>query len=74
MEKHPFKMPLAPYSNYATIAFLLMVLVGMWINPSTRISLVVGIVFLALVIASYYMLKMDKRTPLDVKSDDEISG
>jgi len=67
-------MPLAPYSNYATIAFLLMVLVGMWINPSTRISLVVGIVFLALVVASYYMLKMDKRTPLDVKSDDEISG
>ncbi|MGE7185929.1 amino acid permease [Peribacillus sp. NPDC006672] len=74
MEKHPFKMPLAPYSNYATIAFLLMVLVGMWINPSTRISLVVGIVFLALVVVSYYMLKMDKRIPLDVKSDDEVSS
>ncbi len=67
-------MPLAPYINYAIIAFLLMVLVGIWFNPSTRISLVVGIVFLALVAASYYMLKMDKRTPLDVKSDDDISS
>ncbi|ASS92948.1 hypothetical protein BS1321_02545 [Peribacillus simplex NBRC 15720 = DSM 1321] len=67
-------MPLAPYSNYAIIAFLLMVLVGIWFNPSTRISLVVGIVFLALVAASYYILKMDKRTPLDVKSDDDISS
>ncbi|WP_412762402.1 hypothetical protein [Peribacillus simplex] len=67
-------MPLAPYINYAIIAFLLMVLVGIWFNPSTRISLVVGIVFLALVAASYYILKMDMRTPLDVKSDDDISS
>ncbi|MGM9923617.1 MAG: amino acid permease [Bacillus sp. (in: firmicutes)] len=65
MESHPFKMPFAPYSNYATIAFLLMVLVGMWINPNTRISLLVGVVFLGIVIASYYILKMDKRVPLD---------
>lgn len=64
MGSHPFKMPFAPYSNYITIAFLLMVLVGMWFNSSTRISLIVGVVFLSLVAASYYLLKMGKRTPL----------
>ncbi|RID82211.1 amino acid permease [Peribacillus asahii] len=73
MGKHPFKMPFAPYSNYVTIAFLLIVLVGMWFNPSTRLSLIVGIVFLALVVVSYYMLKMDKRVPLEVKPHDDIS-
>jgi AAT family amino acid transporter len=74
MDNHPFKMPFAPYSNYATIAFLLVVLVGMWFNPSTRISLIVGIVFLAIVVASYYLLKMEKRVPLEGKTDDDISG
>ncbi|MGE7602613.1 amino acid permease [Peribacillus sp. NPDC097675] len=72
MKHHPFKMPFAPYTNYATIAFLLLVLVGMWFNPSTRISLIVGFVFLAIVIASYYLLKMDKRTPLDVKAEEDV--
>ncbi|MCP3742007.1 amino acid permease [Rossellomorea sp. BNER] len=74
MANHPFKMPFAPYSNYATIAFLLMVLVGMWINPSTRVSLIVGLVFLAIVVASYYLLKMGKRVPLVAKADDDISA
>ena len=73
MGNHSFKMPFAPYSNYVTIAFLLIVLVGMWFNPSTRLSLIVGIVFLALVVVSYYVLKMDKRVPLEVKPDDNIS-
>lgn len=65
MKDHPFKMPFAPYTNYATIVFLLLVLVGMWFNPSTRISLIVGIIFLVLVTASFYLLKMGKRVPLD---------
>jgi AAT family amino acid transporter len=51
-----------------------MVLVGMWINPSTRISLIVGVVFLAIVVASYYILKMEKRVPLEAKTDDDISS
>ncbi|MFJ7849145.1 amino acid permease [Peribacillus sp. NPDC097206] len=74
MKNHPFKMPFAPYTNYATIAFLLLVLVGMWFNPSTRLSLIVGIVFLAIVVACYYLLKMDKRVPLDVKAKEDVSA
>ncbi|TQR18678.1 amino acid permease [Psychrobacillus vulpis] len=65
MKSHPFKMPLAPFSNYATILFLLVVLVGMWFNDDTRISLIVGVVFLAIVAASYFMLKMKDRKPVE---------
>ncbi|MBT2658893.1 amino acid permease [Bacillus sp. ISL-18] len=71
MEKHPFKMPLTPYSNYATIVFLLVVLVGMAINPSTRIPLIAGIGFLAIMTALFYLLKMEKRVPLDEAENEK---
>ncbi|WP_419180409.1 amino acid permease [Bacillus xiapuensis] len=64
MSSNAFKMPLSPISNYATIAFLLFVLVGMWINTDTRVSLIVGLVFLAIVAGSFYLFKMNKRVPL----------
>lgn len=61
MADHPFKMPFAPVTNYLTIAFLVMVLIGMWMNDDTRISLIAGIVFLAIVIISFYALGIGKR-------------
>lgn len=61
MENHPFKMPFAPVSNYLTIVFLILILIGMGFNKDTRISLVVGIVFLALVSISYYAFGIGKR-------------
>ncbi|MEH7547832.1 amino acid permease [Neobacillus vireti] len=61
MDNHPFKMPFAPVSNYLTIAFLVLILIGMWFNKDTRVSLVVGIVFLALVSISYYAFGIGKR-------------
>lgn len=63
MDKHPFKMPFAPVTNYLTIAFLLMVLVGMWLNDDTRISLIAGIVFLGIVTISYFAFGIGKRVP-----------
>lgn len=69
MNRHPFKLPFAPYSNYATIVFLLVVLVGMWLNPSTRISLIVGLSFLAIVVVSFYLFKMEKRVPLENRKE-----
>lgn len=60
LDDHPFKMPFAPVTNYVTIAFLLMVLVGMWINDETRISLITGIVFLGIVVISYYASGVNK--------------
>lgn len=53
MVDHPFKMPFSPYSNYATLVFLGIVLLFMFINPATRISLIVGIFFLIVVRFDY---------------------
>ncbi|KWU53382.1 amino acid permease [Priestia sp. YIM B13446] len=68
MDSHPFKMPFAPVTNYVTIAFLLMVLVGMWFNDETRISLIVGIIFLALVVVSFYAFGINKRMIPDTEN------
>lgn len=73
MSSNAFKMPLSPISNYATIAFLLFVLVGMWINTDTRVSLIVGLVFLAIVAGSFYLFKMNKRVPLDSNKNQDIA-
>ena len=54
MADHPFKMPFSPYSNYITLGFLMIVLIFMLINQETRISLLVGIIFLILVRMDYY--------------------
>ncbi|MGJ7922120.1 amino acid permease [Neobacillus sp. LXY-4] len=71
MDKHPFKMPFAPFTNYLTIAFLVMVLVGMWFNDDTRVSLIAGIVFLGIVAVSFYALGINKAVPADVELNDE---
>jgi AAT family amino acid transporter len=65
-DSHLFKMPLAPVSNYLTIAFLIIVLVGMWFNDETRVSLIAGIVFLGLVTASFYAFGINKKSPADL--------
>ncbi|MEG3133199.1 amino acid permease [Rouxiella sp. T17] len=62
LKSHPFKSILFPYTNYLTLAFLLCVLVGMAINPDTRISLVVGAVFIAAVSLIYLALGMNRRS------------
>jgi AAT family amino acid transporter len=61
LKTHPFKSLLFPYANYLTIAFLLCVLVGMGINPDTRISLLVGGIFIAAVSLIYVGAGMHKR-------------
>ncbi|MNE93340.1 putative transport protein YifK [compost metagenome] len=50
-----------PYVNYLTIAFLVCVLIGMGINPDTRISLLVGAIFLAAVSLCYFVFGMHKK-------------
>ena len=63
MSNHPFKMPFAPFTNYASIAFLLFVLVGMGFNKDTQVSLVVGIIFLILVVISFFAFGIGKELP-----------
>lgn len=69
MDNHPFKMPFAPVTNYLTISFLIMVLIGMWINDDTRMSLIVGIVFLVIVVISFYAFGIGKRVPVNDQTD-----
>ena len=38
-----------------------MVLIGMWFNDDTRISLVVGIIFLAIVTIGFYAFGMESE-------------
>ena len=58
---HPFKMPGAPYTNYITIVMLLIVLVGMLFNDETRVSILIGIVFL-IVSGIYYVVRTPKSS------------
>ena len=55
MANHPFKMPLSPWSNYLTLAFLLLTLVFMFFNPETRISILVGVLFLIIMTLLYFL-------------------
>ncbi|WP_291970701.1 amino acid permease [Candidatus Symbiopectobacterium sp.] len=61
---HPFKSVLFPWVNYLTMSFLLCVLVGMYINEDTRMSLLVGMAFLAVVSVIYAMLEGRKKQAL----------
>ena len=49
IKDHPFKMPFAPVSNIITIIMLILVVIGMMFNGETRISVIIGIVFIAIV-------------------------
>ncbi len=55
MKDHPFKMPFSPYSNYITLFFLLLTLIFMFINPETRISIWVGVIFLVIMTLVYFL-------------------
>jgi AAT family amino acid transporter len=61
IKTHSFKSIMFPYVNYLTIAFLVCVLIGMGINPDTRISLLVGAIFLAAVSLCYFAFGMHKK-------------
>lgn len=50
---HPFKLPLYPFSNYFAFAMLLVIVVFMFINTDTRISVFVGASVLLLATAVY---------------------
>lgn len=60
MAKHPFKMPFAPYSNYLTLGFLALTLLFMALNPETRVSLLVGVVYLAIMTVIYFRRHYNK--------------
>lgn len=59
MENHPFKLPLYPYSNYFALIMLVVIVVFMFINPETQISVAVGAAVL-IIAALVYVVKHRK--------------
>ena len=55
MKEHPFKSPLFPYANWFCLLFLVLVTIGMWVNPDTRMSLIAGWIFIAIITAGYFL-------------------
>ena len=53
MKDHPFKLPLYPLSNYLALISMLIIVIFMFINPDTRISVSVGAVLLIILTVVY---------------------
>ncbi|NVY96164.1 amino acid permease [Lactobacillus sp. DCY120] len=60
--EHPFKMPGAPWSNYFAFIMLLIILGYMFVNPSTRISIFIGVGFELIMVIIYYLSNHGKKT------------
>lgn len=60
LTEHPFKMPLYPFSNYFAIISLLVIMIFMFINPDTRVSVSVGAVFLLLLTVIFFLKERKK--------------
>lgn len=73
MEAHPFKSSLFPISNYISIIFLCLVLVGMWFNEDTQVSLIVGAVFCAIITVFYYAFGIGKKQSPE-QLDEKLSS
>ena len=57
MADHPFKMPLAPFTNYFAIIMLLVTLAYMVVNPATRIPLFIGLGFLIIMSIVFFLTR-----------------
>ena len=56
-----FRMPFYPYSSWLTLAFLTLVIGLMAYSPDTRIALIIGPLWLLLLTALYYMLRLGRN-------------
>jgi AAT family amino acid transporter len=55
----PFRMPLAPYANWAVLAFLVLVSAMLWLDKDTRVALFVAPFWFGLLGAGYLSLRRD---------------
>ena len=63
MANHPFKLPLYPVSNYFAFLMLIVIVIFMFINPDTRVSVTVGAVVLIVATLVYLHRWGLSRTP-----------
>ncbi|KEQ24491.1 amino acid permease [Paenibacillus tyrfis] len=60
-----YKMPFAPYSSYIVLTFLVFVVGIMAYSPDTRIALVVGPIWYAILLVVYYVKKKKSVSPAE---------
>lgn len=58
---HPFTLPLYPFSNYLALIALVVIVIFMFINPDTRISVSIGAILLLILIAVYLIRHRKRR-------------
>lgn len=63
MVNHPFKLPLYPFSNYFAFAMLIVIVIFMFINPDTRISVIAGAAVLIVAALVYLFRYGFKKNP-----------
>ena len=63
MSNHPFKLPLYPLSNYFAFIMLIVIVIFMFINPDTRVSVTVGAAVLIIATLVYLHRWGLSRTP-----------
>jgi AAT family amino acid transporter len=68
-----YKMPLFPYASYISLAFLAVVIGLMAYSPDTRIALVVGPLWFAILIGFYYGKGLNKQNQKQHLQDKQIS-
>lgn len=64
---HPFKMPLYPAYNYFSLIMLALIVLFMFINPDTRVSVSVGVVFLVLMTCIYFYRARHGKEQTEIK-------
>ena len=67
LKKHPFKLPLYPFSNYFAFIMLIIIVIFMLINSETRVSVIVGAVVLILA-ALIYIVRHGLNNKGEVKN------
>ncbi|WP_251546624.1 amino acid permease [Limosilactobacillus caecicola] len=54
LEEHPFKMPLYPFYNYFSLIMLALIVLFMFVNPDTQVSVSIGVIFLVIMTCIYF--------------------
>lgn len=61
VQKLRYKMPLSPYSNYATLLFFLVVLASACLRFNTLIGIIATVIWVGVLLCVYYALGLNKR-------------
>ncbi|AKN31770.1 amino acid permease [Clostridium carboxidivorans P7] len=69
-EKTDFKMPFYPYFLYATVIYLVLIVISLAFLESTRIALYVAPVWILLLIIMYKLLLKQKVNLSEVKANN----